>query len=154
MSESRPATSLLLRIGALGGVIAVAANLALYGLGRATGASFLVTPVGAEAALPVGPAMIVAWSLVPLVLGLGATALAIRRGTTAVAVLQVLGVVVALGSLALPLLADGELTARLLLATMHVVVGAAYVAPVQRARAALSAQAGAQPEAVTPAHST
>lgn len=109
--------------------VAVAVDLALLAAGRAAGASFLVpnrTNPGAMTSIGLVP--VVLSTVLPLVLGIGLTAAVARRWPQRTHVLRGLAVVVTVLSLALPLTVDTDLTTRLALALMHLVVGGAYLA--------------------------
>ncbi|MDP9434028.1 MAG: DUF6069 family protein [Actinomycetota bacterium] len=124
--SSRPPASAR-AAAAVGGAVVV--NLALLTAGTAAGASFVVPQRGRPGALmDVGVVPVVVSTLLPLILGLLVTAWAVRRRPQAVRGLRALAVAVTLASLAMPLATDTDVTTRALLAAMHLVVGAAYLA--------------------------
>ncbi len=127
MSSSRIPRSGLLRIGSAGAVVAAAVNAAIYGLGRAAGVAYVVTPTSRVSVVDV-----VVLSLVWFAIGLVAAAVATRWGGRAVRVLQIVGTVVAVASISTDLTIDGTTSAKATLALMHLVVGAAYVVSLER----------------------
>ena len=109
--------------------VALAGNLALLVAGRAAGASFAVPGRGGAGALmQIGPGAVALATLLPLVVGLSATALVTRRWPRAAAALKALAVLITLASLVAPLGAETDTGTRILLAVMHLVVGGAYLA--------------------------
>lgn len=121
---------------------AVGANIAVFAVGRAGDASFVVAGRDSDAAPMVINAAIVAVStLVPLVVALLATALIARRWPRAVARLRIVAMVLTVLSVAGPLTADTDTATRLLLAVMHLVVGAAYVAATRTSATTRDAEA-------------
>ena len=109
--------------------VALAVNLALLALGRAAGTSFAV-PDRRQAGelMQVGAWAVTLSTLLPLAVGLAAAALLTRRWPRASRALQTGAVLITLGSLVMPLGVNTDAGTRLLLAAMHLVVGAAYVA--------------------------
>lgn len=129
---------------------ALGVNLGLLAVGSATGASFAVPDRARPGELmQIGPVPVALSTVLPLVVGFAAAALVARRWPGARRVLAVVAVVVTLASLATPLTADTDAGTRLLLAAMHLVVGAAYLAGL-RESAARSASTS-EPESATAA---
>lgn len=125
--------------------LALVVNLALLGAGDLAGASFLVPDRGAEGALmQIGLVPVMLSTLVSLAAGLVLTALAAARWPRALPVLQALAVLVTLVSLAMPLSTDTDTGTRVVLAVMHLVVGAAYL--VATRSAGTSARAARRPD--------
>ncbi len=109
--------------------LALVVNLALLRAGDLAGASFLVPDRSAEGALmQVGLVPVVLSTLVPLAAGLVLTALIRARWPRALPALHALAVLVTLASLAMPLSTGTDTGTRVVLAVMHLVVGAAYLA--------------------------
>lgn len=109
--------------GGLGVAAATAANLAIFALGHLTSASYL-HPDGGEI-VPVTVGDVVVSSAVPLAVGfLAAVALSLLW-TGFLRVGQVVGTVLALLSVAGPLIIDTDTATRVLLALMHVVLAPA-----------------------------
>jgi hypothetical protein len=126
-------------------VAAVGANLAVLAVGKAADASFVVAGRNdGDAPMEIGVAAVIIASVLPLVIGLVATALAARRWPRAAGRLRIAGAALAVLSLAAPLTADTDTTTRLSLAVMHLVVGAAYLAGTRR-----TAASGVTAEAAT-----
>jgi hypothetical protein len=120
--------------------VAVVVNLALLGAGHLAGASFLVPDRSTEGALmPVGPVPVVLSTLLPLAAALVLTSLICARWPRALPALQALAVLVTLASLAMPLTTDTDAGTRVVLAAMHLVVGAAYLAATRPAGTAVRA---------------
>ena len=133
--------------------VALAVNLALLALGRAAGASFAV-PDRRQAGevMEVGAWAVALSTLLPLAVGLAAAALFTRRWPRASRALQAAAVVITIGSLGMPLNADTDAGARLLLAAMHLVVGGAYVVALRRGAASSAATVTTDAGAVTAAN--
>ena len=125
-------TRQLLSTGALAGVAATAVNAVVYGLGRAAGVDY-VAQRHASGVDRIQIQHVVSLSVISFAIGLAAALVAtrVRRGLPG---LQVLGVVVALVSTYGDFGIDGSTAAKVTLITMHLVVGVAYVATLQRVR--------------------
>lgn len=132
------------RRGTVAGVTGAAINAGVYLIGRAADVTFLVPNFegGPPARLPLGQVVFV--SLVTVLVGTGLAALAGRRGK--LADIRWIGVAFTLVSLGAPLSLDAATSTRLLLATMHVVAGAAFFIGLRRP--------AADDERVTPARSS
>lgn len=130
---------------------ALAGNLALLAASRASGASFAVPDRGDPGSLmQIGPGPVALSTLLPLVVGLGVAALVTRRWPRATVALKALAVLITLASLGMPLSADTDTGTRILLATMHLVVGGAYLAALRGTRSASAVTAdGATPAPAT-----
>ena len=137
MNGTRAERPRLRRPAVTAAAAALAGNLALLVAGRAAGASFTVPDRGGPGALmQVGPGAVALSTLLPLVVGLGVTALVVRRWPRTTVALKVIAVVITLASLGLPLGADTDTGTRILLAVMHLVVGGAYLATMRGTRSA------------------
>lgn len=129
------------RAGVRGAAVAAVVNLALFLIGRAAGASFVVGS-GADQA-SVSASHVVLSSVFAMVLATGVAALAASRHA-GLRIVQVGAVVVALLSLAGPLqLGDGPGTTALL-AAMHLVVAATFVLATRGAVPSPGSRAGEQ----------
>jgi len=112
--------SRLLIITAAAGA-AVAANLILYGAGRAAGGSFRFTSSGAPAV--VDAVTVAGFSAVPLLLGLLAVALLAPLGAWVTRTALIVGPLLAVGTIALMTLpADFDTTSKVTLALCHLVL--------------------------------
>ncbi|SDR77119.1 hypothetical protein SAMN04488543_0403 [Friedmanniella luteola] len=102
-------------------LVAVAADLALYGLGRAAGGSFVFTaPAGATR---VDAATVAGFAALPLLVGLALAVLLARRWPRVLGVGQVAAPVLALGTVPLMTLpADLDAVSTVALALGHVVL--------------------------------
>jgi hypothetical protein len=122
----------LLRVGALGAVIATVVNAAIYATGRAAGVAYVVTR-DSGGTQSVHLRDVVSLSLMSFAVGLLAALVAARVGR-GLRVLAVLGAALAVVSTWSDFTIDGNGAAKLTLASMHLVVGIVYVASVRLAR--------------------
>lgn len=121
-------------LGAL--VAATAANLLVLGIGVASGLDYAVQTQADAPVMDVTAVHVLVSSVVPFLIGLGVAHLVRRRGPRALRILQVVGGVIAVASVAMPLSALGDTPARLTLALMHLIVGAAWVTALAQMRRA------------------
>lgn len=116
------------RAGAVIAGAAAGANLLFWAIGRAFGTDYLVAPAGGGPghAQTIGPGMVVAMTVVPVILG--SVLLALTRGASHRwwPRLAAGGLAVGILTVAMPLAATASAGARALLAVMHVVAGAAW----------------------------
>lgn len=110
---------------AAGAVIAAVANLAILLVGWVAGAPLVVLDKGSPHLVTVGGVIFA--SVVPLVLGTGLAALLGRWWPGVLRVAQVIGGVLALLTVAGPMMSDTDGVTRFALAMMHVVLGVAVV---------------------------
>jgi hypothetical protein len=138
----------LIRTGAIGVAAATIANIAIFGVGRLAGVDYVIA-VHSQGAEHVRLSDVALMSVVPLLIGLAAALVAVRlRRPGLLTALLVLGGVLAVVSTAGDAGIESDLAAKLLLASMHLVVGAAYIAAVRAARPgheAARVRAGAAP---------
>ena len=128
---------------------AIAANVAVFAVGKAADASFVVAGRNAgDAPMEIGVAAVVFASLLPLVIGVVLTAWAARRRPTAARRLRMAAGVLTVVSLAAPLTADTDGGTRAALALMHLVVGAGYLVATRRTATASVASGPLTAEAV------
>lgn len=111
-------------------------NLVILGIGAASGVDYALQTQADAPVMDVTAVHVVVTSVASLLIGLGVAHLARRRGPRALRVRQIMGGVVAVASAGMPLAASGDSGARLTLALMHLVVGAAWVAALSRMRRA------------------
>lgn len=129
MASSTPLRTYLRRAGVLTAA-AIVVNLLVFGLGNLVGASFVVPAGGSEIQITTAP--VVAFTIVPLLLGLALAALPVaRRAPRGVRALQVLGAALAVLSILSPVVAGTDAVSLVFIALLHLVPGAAYVAALQ-----------------------
>ncbi|MGH3387084.1 MAG: DUF6069 family protein [Nocardioidaceae bacterium] len=124
----------LLQEAAIGAVAATAANAAIWAAGRAADTSFLVTPVGSDTAMRVGLVLVVLTTLITFAVGMGLFALAARRSDQRARAVLIAGVLVAVVSTTGPLSTAEDTASGVLLATMHLLTGAAFAITAARAQ--------------------
>jgi len=113
---------------------ATGVNLLLWGIGRAAGASFMVDPGVGAPNVEVGGLKLVMTTLLPFAVGVLALALAARWSRRWVVGVAVVGVALAVASAAGPLDGGHDTATGVLLATMHLTTGAAFVVAATRVR--------------------
>ncbi|QBI18489.1 hypothetical protein ER308_02175 [Egibacter rhizosphaerae] len=101
--------------------------MSLWAIGGAADASFVVDPAIGEPDLEVGVVKVLLTTLLPFAAGAALLALAARRSRRWVTMLATVGGVVAVASAAGPLAGGHDTATGVLLATMHVTTGAAFV---------------------------
>lgn len=133
MATTKTPVSRLVAVGVVGAVAGTLVNSAIYGAGRAAHVAFVVaqTSTGPK---PIRLVDIVSFSLMAVAVGLVAAVIAARVGRPSLRSLQVLGAVIAIASTSMDIGIDSTVAAKLSLASMHIVMGVAYVASLQIAR--------------------
>ena len=124
----------LWRVGAIGAAVAIVVNLVILGIGRAAGVPFVV-PNFDGTSMTVGPVIVAFMIAVWFALGLLLATFVAARQPRRLRAIQIVAVVVAVVSLIQPLGVDADAASRLLLASMHLVTGAAFVLALRRVRA-------------------
>ena len=124
----------LRREAAIGAVAATAANVAVWAAGRAADVSFLVSPVFGQATIQVGIVLVVLTTLIAYAVGIGLFALAARRSDGWARAVLAAGVLFAVVSTVGPLSTAEDTATGVLLATMHLLTGAAFAITALRAR--------------------
>ena len=119
----------LRREAAIGAVAATAANVAVW----AAEVSFLVSPVFGRATIQVGIVSVVLTTLIAFAVGIGLFALAARRSDRWARAVLAAGILVAVVSTVGPLSTAENTTTGVLLATMHLLTGAAFAITAARA---------------------
>ncbi|WP_109473688.1 DUF6069 family protein [Ornithinimicrobium cavernae] len=114
------------------GLVISALNVVILTLGRALGTDFVVQPAGSAATTEIGIGMVVAASVGPALLGGVALWLAARRGNRSWRAVGWLGLAVGLLTVPAPFTAQASTQTTLVLASMHVVAGVAWVIAVRR----------------------
>ncbi len=133
-SPTSPRTRAVVRATTVGALAATVVNLMLWWVGRAADASFVVDPALGDPNLEVGVVKVILTTLVPFAAGAALLALAASRSPRWVTVLVVVAGVVAVVSAGGPLDGGHDTATRVLLATMHVTTGAAFVVAATRIR--------------------
>ena len=124
----------LRREAAIGAAAAAAANVAIWGAGRAADVSFLVIPVFGAAAIQVGIVLVVLTTLIAFAVGMGLFALAARHSDRWARAVITAGALFAVVSTAGPLSTAEDTATGVVLATMHLLTGAAFAITASRAR--------------------
>ena len=122
----------LRREAAISAVAATAANAAIWAAGRAADVSFLVSPLIGPA-IQVGIVLVVLTTLIAFAVGMGLFALAARRSDRWARAVLVAGVLFAVASTAGPLSTAEDTSTGVLLASMHLLTGAAFAVTASRA---------------------
>jgi hypothetical protein len=133
--DATPRGRSALQVAAIGALAATVANVALWAGGRAADVGFLVTPLVGDATTQVGVVPVVLTTLLAFAVGSAALALAARRSSRWVRVVMAAAAVVAVVSTGGPLVTAHDTATGTLLAAMHLVTGAAFVATAARVRA-------------------
>jgi hypothetical protein len=137
-------TRSVLRAASVCALAAVGVNLVLWGIGRAAGASFVVDPALGDPNVEVGALKVIVTTLLPFAVGVLLVALAARRSRRWVIGVVVVGAVFALASAAGPLDGGHDTATGVLLATMYLTTGAAFVVAATRFRVLQEAKGGAR----------
>ncbi|HEX3542324.1 MAG TPA: DUF6069 family protein [Acidimicrobiales bacterium] len=116
----------LLTVGAAAVSAATATNAVLYAAARAAGVNYTLTQGSTTGLIHLHD--VVSLSVFTFAVGLAAAAAARPLGRPSLRALQILGAVIAVASISMDVSVHGAATARVSLAAMHLVVGAAYVA--------------------------
>lgn len=125
-------TRAVIRATTVAAVAATIVNVTLWGIGRAADASFVVDPALGDPNLEVGVVKVILTTLLPFALGAALLALTARRSRRWIARLAVVAGVFAVVSAAGPLDGGHDTATGVLLATMHVTTGAAFVVAATR----------------------
>jgi hypothetical protein len=124
-----------LPVAAIGALAATIANVTLWLGGRAADVSFLVSPLAGPLVMQVGVVEVALTTLLAFATGWAVLALAARRSRRWMRIVMAAAAVVAVVSAAGPLSAAQETATGLLLAAMHLVTGAIFVATAARVSA-------------------
>ena len=133
----------VLRATTVCALAATVVNLVLWGIGRAAGASFVVDPALGDPNVEVGGLKVVVTTLLPFAVGVLLLALAAQRSRRWVVGVGMAGAAFALASAAGPLDGGHDTATGVLLATMHLTTGAAFVVAATRFRVLQEAKDGA-----------
>jgi uncharacterized protein DUF6069 len=133
MDSTKTRARRLLAVGVIGAVAGTVVNAGIYGIGRAADVAYVArqTSSGPDNILLVH---VVSFSLMAFGVGLVAALIAARVGRPSLHALQVLGAVIAVASTSMDIGIDSTVAAKLSLATMHLVMGIAYVVSLRAAQ--------------------
>ena len=123
-------------LAAIGALAATIANVALWVGGRTVDVSFLVSPIVGPPVMQVGVVEVAMTTLLMFAVGWAVLALAVRRSRRWMRIVMAAAAVVAVVSAAGPLSAAQDTATGVLLAAMHIVTGAVFIAAAARVRAA------------------
>ena len=123
----------LRREAAIGAAAATTANVAVWAAGRAAEVSFLVSPAVGQATIQVGIVLVVLTTLIAFAVGIGLFALATRRSDGWARAVLAAGVLFAVVSTVGPLSTAEDTATGVLLASMHLLTGAAFATTALRA---------------------
>jgi hypothetical protein len=112
-------------------IAAAAANAAIWAAGRAADVSFLVSPLIGPT-IQVGILLVVLTTLIAFAVGMGLFALAARRSDRWARAVLAAGVLFAVVSTAGPLSTAEDTSTGVLLASMHLLTGAAFAITASR----------------------
>jgi hypothetical protein len=121
----------LRREAAIGAIAAAAANAAIWAAGRAADVSFLVSPLIGPT-IQVGILLVVLTTLIAFAVGMGLFALASRRSDHWARAVLAAGVLFAVVSTVGPLSTAEDTSTGVLLASMHLLTGAAFAITASR----------------------
>ena len=122
-------------VAAIGALAATVANVALWVGGRAADVGFLVSPLVGPPVMQVGVVSVVLTTLLAFAAGWAVLLLAARRSRRWVRVVMAAAAVVAVVSTAGPLSTALDTATGVLLAAMHLITGAAFLAAAVTVRA-------------------
>jgi hypothetical protein len=134
----------VLRVPTICALAAVGVNLVLWGIGRTAGASFLVDPALGDPNVEVGAVKVIVTTMLPFAVGVLLLALAARRSRRWVIRVGAVGAAFALASAAGPVDGGHDTATGMLLATMHLTTGAAFVVAAMRFGGRQEAPGGAR----------
>jgi hypothetical protein len=123
------------RVAAIGALTGTIANVALWLGGRAADVSFLVHPLAGPPTMQVGVVSVVLTTLLAFAAGWAVLSLAARRSRRWVNIVMAATAVFAVVSTAGPLSTAQDAATAILLAAMHLVTGAAFLAAAATVRA-------------------
>jgi hypothetical protein len=122
-------------VAAIGALAATVANVALWVGGRAADVGFLVSPLVGPPVMQVGVVSVVLTTLLAFAAGWAVLLLAARRSRRWVRVVMAAAAVVAVVSTAGPLSTALDTATGVLLAAMHLITGATFLAAAATVRA-------------------
>jgi Family of unknown function (DUF6069) len=122
-------------VAAIGALAATVANVALWVGGRAADVGFLVSPLVGPPVMQVGVVSVALTTLLAFAAGWAVLTLAARRSRQFVRVVMAAAAVIAVVSTAGPLSTALDTATGVLLAAMHLITGAAFLAAATTMRA-------------------
>ncbi|MGW6424327.1 DUF6069 family protein [Nocardia sp. NPDC055053] len=126
-------------VAVLGGVVvAVVANLIVWGIGAAAGGSFITTDAGKV--MDVAPGGVIFMSAVPLLIGLTVAVLVSYLWTGVLRVGAVVGSALSIATIALTVDADFDTASTIALSVMHVVLVPVIVVALEGVRKSITAR--------------
>ena len=126
--DATPRSRPVLQVAAIGALLATVANVALWAGGRAADVDFLVSPPVGDLDIQVGVVLVVLTTLLTFAAGSAVLAPAARHSRRWVHVVMAAAAVLAVASASGPLSAAHDTATGALLAAMHLITGAAFVA--------------------------
>jgi hypothetical protein len=137
MKTSEPRIRRLLVVGGIGAAATALTNAVIFGVGRAAGVEYVITTTS-KGAQSVHLADVSSLSLISFAIGVAAAVVATWWKRPSLRALQVVGGIVAVVSTYGDFTIDGRAAATALLASMHIVAGAVYIASLQIVRSSTS----------------
>lgn len=135
-----PAAGLAARTGGVAVVASIVGNLVVLLGGRLADADMSVVRTGTTEAVDVGASMVLLMTVIPLILGTAALAVATRWGSRGWTALAWVGLAIGVLTVAMPLSVEGSTSTRTTLALMHLVTGAVWFLAVRWALTRRSAR--------------
>jgi hypothetical protein len=133
--DATPRSRSTRRVAAIGALAATVANVALWLGARAADVDFRVSPLVGPPVMQVGVVSVVLTTLLAFAAGWAVLTLAARRSRQLVRVVMAAAAVIAVVSTAGPLSTALDTATGVLLAAMHLITGAAFLAAAARVRA-------------------
>jgi hypothetical protein len=133
--DANPRSRSTRSVAAIGALAATVANVALWVGGRAADVGFLVSPLVGPPVMQVGVVSVVLTTLLAFAAGWAVLTLAARRSRQVVRVVMAAAAVIAVVSTAGPLSTALDTATGVLLAAMHLITGAAFLAAAATVRA-------------------
>lgn len=129
---SAPNVSTVVSAAIRAGLVALVANIVIHTVAAVLGVTFVLTPPGGQP-VEINVASVSLMSVVPIVVGGLLLALLARYAAGAARSLSWVGLLIGVGTTLMPISMDGDLSTRLVLASMHVVTGLAWFVSLRRA---------------------
>ena len=133
--DATPRSRSTRQLAAIGALAATVANVALWVGGRAADVGFRVSPLVGPPVMQVGVVSVVLTTLLAFAAGWAVLTLAARRSRQLVRVVMAAAAVIAVVSTAGPLSTALDTATGVLLAAMHLITGAAFLAAAATVRA-------------------
>jgi hypothetical protein len=133
--DATPRSRSTRRVAAISALATTVANVALWVGGRAADVGFLVSPLVGPPVMQVGAVSVVLTTLLAFAAGWAVLTLAARRSRQVVRVVMAAAAVIAVVSTAGPLSTALDTATGVLLAAMHLITGATFLAAAATVRA-------------------